>query len=237
MRALVLAALAACSFPTKHPDVTDGPTADASPFGCVGQPPQTTAPAQIRISGQALDLGTGVPGANLVVSGILESGGSVFTTTTDASGAFATVVDTGGTALAAHVATKLGTYVPSLFYPAHPFDADVAQLPLPMLMPMELTQIGNPADTALVELVLGDCLGARLAGCTLAIQPAPQLIEYTKGGVLSTTATSTDETGYVLVYGQPGGTATFQATCPNGALRTATVGISTSSTYFILLEP
>jgi len=237
MRALVLAAVAACSFPTKHPGVADGPTADASPLGCVGQPFPTTAPAQIRISGQALDFGTGVPGANLGVSGILETGGAVFTTTTDAAGNFSAVVDTGGQALAAHVATTLGTYVPSLFYPAHPFDADVAQLPLPMLTAMELPQVGNPADTALVELVLGDCLGKSLAGCTLAIHPAPQLVEYTTDGKPNPAATATEQSGFVLVLGQPGGTATFQATCPSGPLRPVTLEIATNTTYFILLEP
>jgi hypothetical protein len=235
-RALVLAALVGCSFPTKHPDVTDG-ASDATPFGCAGQPFQTTAPLRIRIAGQALDFGTGVAGANLEVSGFLESGASVFTTTTDAKGDFSTVVDTGGDALAAHVATMQGLYVPSYFYPAHPFDADVADLPLPMLTSEELTQIGNPADTALVQLVLGDCLGARLEGCTLAIQPAPKLIEYTKNGVLSPSATTTDATGYVLVYGQPSGAARFEATCPTGPLRTAELAILSSSTYFLLLEP
>ncbi len=235
-RALALAALAACSFPTKHPDITDAPI-DAGPFSCAGQPFPTTAPSRIRISGQALDFGTGVAGANLEVSGVLESGGLVFTTTTNAQGEFSTVVDTGGTALAAHVATMLGTYVPSYFYPAHPFDGDFADLPLPMLTPAELTQIGNPTDTALVQLVLGDCLGARLRGCTLAIGPAPQRIEYTLNGVLSPSATSTDDTGYVLVYGQPSGAATFEATCPDRALRTVEIGILTTSTYFLVLGP
>ena len=230
-----LAALAGCSFPEKHPG--DGPAADAGPFSCAGQPFPTRAPAQIRIAGQALDFGTGVAGADVKVSGILESGGTAFATTTDATGNFSAVVDTGGAALAAHVATALGTYVPSYFYPAHPFDGDVADLPLPMLTMMELAQIGNPADTALVQVVVGDCLGARLAGCTLAIAPAPQQIEYTIDGALNPAATATDRTGYVLIYGQPEATATLTATCPTGPLRPAIIAIARSATYFVVLEP
>jgi hypothetical protein len=238
MRGAVLAAaLAACSFPTKHPGADDAGSVDArTPFGCKDLPFGMTAPAQILISGQALDLGTGVPATGTRVTGMLDAGASVFTSTVDATGGFSAIAETGGHALAGYVVTTAGTYVPSYFVPSHPFDSDTVT-PLPMLTSMELTQIGNPANTALAELILGDCLGAGLEGCTLAIAPAPQRIVYSKNGSPDATATATDSTGYVLVYGLRPGTASFTATCPSGPLRASSLAIAASSTYFIRLEP
>jgi len=238
MRGAVLAiALAGCSFPTKHPGADDGGTADAeTPFGCKGLPFGATAPAQIVISGQALDLGTGVAAAGTSVTGMLDAGSPVFTRTVDAGGSFSAIVDTGGHALAGYVVTAAGTYVPSYFFPAHPFDRDT-MTPLPMLTAAELTQIGNPAGTALAELILGDCLGTGLEGCTLAITPPPQRIEYSKNGTPDPTAIATDATGYVLVYGLTPGTVSFLASCPSGSLRASSLAIAMTSTYFIRLEP
>jgi hypothetical protein len=243
MRVLAFAlALAGCSFPTKHPSTDDAGSADAgsadaeTPFGCMGLPFGTTAPAQIMISGQALDLGTGVAATGTSVTGTLDAGGSLFTRTVDATGSFSAIVDTSGHALAAYVVTTAGTYVPSYFVPAHPFDRDT-ETPLPMLTAMELTQIGNPANTALAELILGDCLGTGLEGCTLAITPTAQRIEYSKNGTPDPTAIATDATGYVLVYGLQPGTVSFMASCPSGPLRASSLVIAANSTYFIRLEP
>jgi hypothetical protein len=237
LASVALAALAACSFPTKHPGADDAGMADAAtPFGCRGQPFGTTAPPQIMLSGQALDLGTGDPAAGTTVTGMLDAGGMLFTRAADATGSFSAIVDTHGQALAGYVVTTAGTYVPSYFYPAHPFDADTVT-PLPMLKPAELTQIGNPAGTALAELILGDCLGTGLSGCTLAITPVPQRIVYARNGAPDPAATATDMTGYALVYGVPPGTVSFQATCPSGALRPSSIAIAASSKYFIRIEP
>jgi hypothetical protein len=235
----LLVALAACSFPTKHPGADDAGTADAAtPFGCRGQPFGTTAPPQITIAGQALDLGTGDPAIGTTVNGTLDGGGALFTRTADLTGSFSATIDTQGQALAGHVVTTAGTYVPSYFYPAHPFDGDTAA-PLPMLKLMELAlpPIANPPDTALAQLILGDCLGTGLSGCTLAIAPAAQRIVYARNGAPDSTATATDPTGYVLVYGVPPGQVSFVATCPSGALRRASIAIATNSTYFIRIEP
>lgn len=238
-------ALAACSFPTKHPGADDAGTPDAAtspdaatPFGCRGQPFGTTAPAQITISGQALDLGTGDPAIGTTITGALDVGGALFTRTADLTGSFSALVATQGKALAGHVVTTVGTYVASYFYPAHPFDGDTVA-PLPMLRPMELAlpPIANPANTALAQLILGDCLGTGLSGCTLAITPAPQRIVYARGGAPDPAATATDATGYALVYGVPPGPVSFVATCPSGALRPTSIAIVANSTYFIRIEP
>jgi hypothetical protein len=190
------------------------------------------------ISGQALDLGTGVPAASTTVTGVLDAGGALFTRATDATGSFSVVVDTHGQALAGYVVTTAGTYAPSYFYPAHPFDGDTAT-PLPVLEPKELTDppISNPPGTALAQLILGDCLGAGLSGCTLAIAPVPQRIVYARNGAPDPTATATDATGYVLVYGVPPGNGSFLATCPSGALRPSSIAIAADATYFIRIEP
>ena len=231
-----LGALAACSFPTKHGSAGDAAIDAETPFGCKDLPFGTRAPAQIMISGQALDLGTGVPAEGTAVNGMVDTGGSVFMRTTDASGNFSALIDTGGNALAGYVVTTAGTYAPAYFYPAHPFDRDTVT-PLPVLTAMELTQVGNPLNTSLAQLILGDCTGIGLEACTLSIGPAPQRIEYSRNGTPDTTATATDATGYVLVYGLVPGTVTFQATCPSGPLRAATLSIVGNATYFIRLEP
>ncbi|HEY1553198.1 MAG TPA: hypothetical protein VGF94_00115 [Kofleriaceae bacterium] len=245
MRLTIVLALAACSFPTKHPGATgdgggdggsDGLVPDASPFGCTGQPFGTTAPPEIMIQGNASDLGLGTAQSGLAVDGMLDAGGMFFTATTDSNGNFGTVVDTTGAAQAGYVVTEAGANVPAYFYPAHPFDAD-SVVALPTLTMMELGQVGNPAGTALVELILGDCLGTALAGCTIAITPAPSLQEYTKDGTPSLTATSTEANGYVIAYGIAPGTASFQATCPTGPLRATSISLVADSTYFIRIEP
>jgi hypothetical protein len=231
-----LAALAACSFPTKHGGTGDAGIDAETPFGCTGLPFGTRAPAQIMISGQALDLGTGVPAAGTAVAGMLDTGAAVFTRTTDASGNFSALLDTGGKALAGYVVTTAGSYAPAYFYPAHPFDRD-SVTPLPVLTAMELTQVGNPANTSLAQLILGDCPGMGLEACTLAIVPTPQRIEYSRNGTPDTTATATDATGYVLVYGLVPGMVTFQATCPSGPLRETSLNVVGNATYFIRIEP
>lgn len=231
-----LAALGACSFPTKHGSAGDAGIDAETPFGCTGLPFGTRAPAQIMISGQALDLGTGVPAEGTAVAGMLDTGASVFTRTTDASGNFSALVDTGGKALAGYVVTTAGSYAPAYFYPAHPFDRDTVT-PLPVLTAMELPMVGNPANTSLAQLILGDCTGMALETCTLAIAPAPQRIVYSRNGAPDTSATATDATGYVLVYGIMPGMVTFQATCPSGPLRATTLNIVANATYFIQLEP
>jgi hypothetical protein len=235
---VAVVALGACSFPTKHPDGDAGTADAATPFGCQGAPFGTTAPAQIMMSGQALDLGTGVAAAGTAVTGVLDAGGALFTGTTDASGSFSALVDTHGKALAGHVVTTAGTYAASYFYPAHPFDRDTV-VPLPMLEPAELEQppISNPTGTALAQLILGNCLGAGLAGCTLTVTPAPQRIVYAINGKPDPTAAATDATGYALVYGVVPGPAQFAASCPTGPLRPSSIAITASSTYFIQLEP
>ena len=234
---ICIALATACSFPEKHP-TGDGGTADAAtPFGCAGRPFGTSAAAQIMISGQALDLGTGVPGANIEVRGVLDSGTTLFTRTTDSTGSFSALVTTGGTALVAQIVTTAGAYVPSYFIPAHPFNDD-AMTPLPVLTPAELVQVGNPANTALAQFILVDCLGNRLEGCTLTMTPAPQRLLYARNGMPDPAATSTDRTGYVLVYGLPPGTASFTATCPqHGDLRPTSRPVVGDSMYFIAIGP
>jgi hypothetical protein len=243
MRTALLLAIAACSFPEKHAGPGDGSIAiDAAPdaetpFGCAGMPFQTTAPPHITISGTALDLGTGAIASGVAVMGTTSSGTSVFATTTDGSGNFSSTIETGGAAVDAYVVTSAGTYAPSYFYPAHPFDGDMLA-PLPMLTPSELTEIGNPVGSGFAQLLLGDCIGNGLGSCTLDVTPAPQLVEYSKNGKPDMTATSTDSTGYVVVYGLvAGGSSSFTATCPTGALRPSSVPIVPDSTYFIELEP
>ena len=236
MRVVVLVALAACSFPEKHPGIADAAPDAETPFGCVGLPFGTTAPAQIQISGTAADLGTGVVANDLVVMGMLDAGGSVFTQTTDATGSYSAVVETNHTAIAGYVVSTAGTYVPSYFYPSHPFDGNTTA-PLPTLTAQELGTVGNPAGTALAQLILGDCVGTPLQGCTLAVTPTPMLVEYSINGHPDVTATATDNTGYVLVKGATPGTVTFDATCPTGQLRSTAIALVADSTYFIELEP
>jgi hypothetical protein len=241
MRAALLVAIAACSFPEKHAGPSDGSIAvDAAPdaetpFSCGGMPFQTTAPAHITISGAAIDLGTGAIAANVPVTGVAGSA-TVFSTTTDGSGDFSSVIATGGAAVAAYVVTSGSAYAPSYFYPAHPF-VDDAMTPLPMLTPSELATL-NPAGSGFAQLLVGDCLGNGLAGCTVEVTPAPELVEYSKNGKPDPTATSTEASGYVLVEGLvAGGSSSFVATCPTAVLRAASVPIAPDSTYFIELEP
>jgi hypothetical protein len=242
MRALAMLALAACSFPAKNRVDGGGDDADvnvdaATPFGCSGRPFGMHAPPEIAISGSALDFGLGTPIASTGVSGTFDIGGSVFTTTTDNAGNFSTVVATNGNALTAHVELSAGTYVSSFFYPAHPFDADTIT-PLASYTPAELAQVGNPDNTALMQMIIGDCTGARLAGCTVNSTPSSQKIEYTTGGILDSTATATDSTGYVLVFGVPPGTVVLAATCPIvGAMRPSSIPITGNSMYFVELGP
>lgn len=240
MRALVLVAVAACSFPEKHRD-GDGGVEDvmidaATPFGCEGLPFQTTAPSVITIDGTAADLGTGVTANGEMVIGTRADQTESFRATTDSLGAFSVDVPTGGVAIDGFVQLAAGTYVPSFYYPGHPFVAD-STIALPVLTMAELPIVGNPAGTALVQFLTGDCLGAPLAGCTIAMNPAPMKLEYSRGGVPTPSAPDTDANGYAIAYGEPAGSVEITGTCPGHPLRTTTISMVGDATYFVILQP
>src|SRR5262249_11115542 len=107
----------------------------------------------------------------------------------------------------------------------------------PVLTMAELGTVGNPPGTAFVQVILVDCLGNRLAGCTISA-PSATKIEYTTGGVLDMTATMTDSTRFVLVPGLDPAKAPPLGTCPTvGAMRAPVVTFAADAMFFLEIGP
>lgn len=244
-----LAALAACSIPTKHPSTqgddgggphdappgsdgatADGPAADArtGPFRCLGQPFPTSAPASVMLGGTVVsESDTPIPGASITIH---HAGTSNFFST-GSDGSWSIGLPTGGTATMADVVAtnSAGSVGEHLYFP-HPLNEDVTGLTLSIISPATYEMIPggaafDPATPVEMAVFVVDCDDHAVQGATVSIAPSVGTICYLDGSGGCGSATSAS--GEAFVYGLP----------PNQALQvTATNSVGPFKTYMIAPE-
>jgi hypothetical protein len=214
-------ALSACSFPTKSLDVE-------TPFGCLGQPLPTTAPARVTIAGDVQDPYQGIPIANASLQGFL-SGSTVplFTTSTDANGNFSQGQGTGGVPTDAYLHITANGLLDDLVYPPVPVASSI-HVDTQVFTATELGTLAmlggvtpDPAKAQMLVVVV-DCNDVPLAGATVTTVPAGTT-RYLVNKQPSATAVMTDASGAAFVYNIPPSTTQINATVSGMTLRSHSV--------------
>jgi len=223
--AAVLASLTACSIPEKHiTDATERPVGE--PFGCLGDPPASTAKDPLTIAGTLIDSFHTQPLAGAAVEGFVAvSTTPFFTTTSDSTGRFSHSQGVGGVPLAAYVRASSNGYLQSYFYPATAI-ADDVDLTIQMLSAMDLATIVRIAgieslEPGKVNMIVSvvDCNGNPVAGATVTTTPAGT-VRYFANTAPSPTSIATDaKTGAALVANIPASNTTISATVSGMTLR------------------
>ncbi len=207
MRALVLCALAACTYPDK---IYEGP------FTCLGAPPPTTAKQLVAVSGHVVEPSNLTPISGAMVALQNAQMSSLFMTTTDATGSFSFTFNTNGTPAVgfdvfASASGRLSTY----YYEPFPITDDISA-DLAVLSSQEAAQLamggGVQIDTThgAALVTVRDCNGTALANATVTASLG--VVKYFNGVQPSMTATATDVGGVALIAQVPPGPLTLSAT-------------------------
>lgn len=222
MRALVLAlVIAGCSFPEKELVAADAPGA---PFACLGMPLPSTADMQVTISGTVADPFTGsiLPGA-AIEGFIVGVPTPIFTSTSDATGAFTHDQGTGNVPRNAYLKATLNGYIDTYLYPGvpivHDYSASVqllTQSDVMTLAQVSMVTIDPMKGNLLVAVV--DCNGMPLSGATITTTPAGT-VRYFVDGTPNTMAVATDMSGIAFVANVTAGNTTLAATVSGMTLR------------------
>jgi hypothetical protein len=218
----VIGTLTACSIPEKQ--LVSGL---GEPFGCLGDALRTTTETEpVKIAGTLVDPFMASPVAGAAVEAFLVGTSSpIFTTTSDANGAFSRQQGFGGMPRNAFLRASPNGYLPSYFYPAVPIAGDV-NLAIQMLAAEELATITmiaginqlDPGKTNLFVSVI-DCNGAPVEGATVATTPAGT-VRYFADKMPSQTSIATDAiTGSALIANIPVSNTTISATVNGLTLR------------------
>lgn len=212
MRALVLCALAACSYPEKV--LIDAPGA---PFGCINTPLPATADNPVTIGGTTTEPFTLTPIANTAVSAQLPGIQTpIFVAHSDATGAFHQRQATGGQPLDAYFVATSNGYATTYYYPSRPITHDI-DYPIVLLTSSDAAtlsgafQITFDPGKAQALMTINDCNGTPVAGAVVTTTPAGT-VRYFNGVQPSATATSTDNQGVVMVANLPPGNVIINAT-------------------------
>ena len=213
MRAVGLwavSALAACTYPEKEL---------STPFGCLGDPPPTTAASIVNLQGVVVEASQQAPLADVSVR-LLDRNMSPITgpLTTDASGRASFSLTTGGVPvervyLSATATGRVTTFQTNV---RHIADDVVIAIGLASTIQRDALAtgaLGRPftPGTGVVLLFVTDCNDKRLANATLTSVPAGD-VRYFEGVMPSITATATDAAGVAMVANLPPGMVTLTAT-------------------------
>jgi hypothetical protein len=221
LRIMLVVALGACSIPEKH--LSD---AAGGPYECLGQPLPSTADAKITISGHVSDPFTGNPINGGAVEGYLVGvPSSIFTTTTDATGAFAHDQGTGGVPRNAYLKMTANGFLDAYFFPSAPLAHSMVQDRLTQMTSSDIQTIGQVANVTIdptkvqLVVVVVDCNGNAVPGATISTTP-PGTIRYFEAATPSATAVATDSmTGAALVANLAPSNTTINATVQGMTLR------------------
>ena len=256
--ALLLLVLGACggssstSADAAPPDAHVGPDApppDATtPFGCLGMPLPTTAPATITIAGtteEIKNLATAGLAGTTVTAFKVAGDMQVATTTSASDGTYSMTASTGGVPLDGYVLghhADVGStkYYDDYLYPPHALFGDETSGVILMLTPQTLglitglvNQTQDPAKGMLGLIVL-DCNGTPLANAVVTTEPAAT-VYYDQNGLPTTPdkAMMTDTDGRAYILNLPPGVVTVHATVGTMVLRshmvTARAGVVTTT--------
>ena len=211
MRALILCALAACSYPEKE-----------YAFSCVGAPPPAAVPTVVRLLGTTIDAGSSMAVPGVMVT--LEENTSPFQgpVTTTQSGSFSFSLQTTGTPVdGLDLHAQIPGFADTYYYPAHPVTGDFAA---------SLALVSDPQQAALAMgfgitldagsgqalFTVNDCDGIALPGATVTATSGT--VHYFAGIMPAPTAMATDPGGVVLVANMTPGPVTITATADGHVL-------------------
>jgi hypothetical protein len=219
MRALLaVIAVGACTFPDKVLE-------QSTPYGCLGQPLPTTAPARVTIAGIVEDRYQGVPIPNAALQAFLTgSTVPVFTVQTDATGKFSMGQGTGGTPVDAYLHATANGFLESYLYPAVPVAESSTMLDVQTFTATELGTLAMLAGETLdptkaqILVIVVDCNDMPVEGAVVATQPAGD-VKYLVSSRPSPTAIATDASGAAFVFNVPPSATTINATVSGMMLR------------------
>jgi hypothetical protein len=214
-------AAAGCSFPEKQLVAGDAP---GGPFECLGTPLPSTADMQVTIGGTVTNpfSGNKLPGAS-VQAFLVGVPAAIFTTMTDANGAFSHDQGTGNVPRNAYLKTTLNGYLDTYFYPAvpivHDYTTDIQlQTTADLTTLAMVAQVTVDATKGQLLIIVTDCNGTPLSGATITTTPAGTT-RYFVEGAPSPTAVATDMSGVAYVANLPAGNTTLNASVAGMALR------------------
>jgi len=196
MRALILIALAACTYDEK---IFEGP------YSCVGARPPATAPQLVTLGGTVRDPENLSPViAASVQLQTAPTGSVIASTVTDLNGHFSFDVNTNGapvTGLDIHISAT--GFVDSYYFPSRPIAADIELDIVSLLTTSEASTLFSDAGLTMTSgdghilMSISDCNEMPLPGGTLASAPAGT-IRYFNGIIPAQSATMTGPGGVVL---------------------------------------
>jgi hypothetical protein len=216
--------------------------------GCGGDdgPVEMTAPAMITItgtstarSGLSTSMGVGV----MITAYRNGSDTPVAMTTTDSSGNYSLVIETGGKALDGYLKGTLATYMDSYLYPPAIVDADLDGASMNMITPATMDLLANTlcgADqttaTGAIAVIVLDATEMAVAGATVDSSPAATKVCYNANGVPSRNATTTATDGVAYMFNVTG-QATVSATKTGSTFSSHAVNARAGTFTTTLIQP
>jgi hypothetical protein len=203
-----------------------GTDADLS---CSGDELPSTAVDPLDIAGEVRGVGvgtlTGVDVEAYAVDGdtLLDSDTSI------AGGAYALSLDTGGTPLEAYLFASEDTYLDQYVYPPVPLFVD-SPFDIALITPTMRDNIADAgdvdleADTGLLSALILDCNLEPIAGAVVTTNPAGE-VRYLVNGAVSDTATTTDDSGIVVILNLTPGDVEIDAEVAGESLREHTLNV------------
>jgi len=202
----------------------DGGDAAPDPFGCLGQPLPTTAPATVTVSGIVVAPDQTPVDAVALDAFVGASATPAATTTSNATGAFTFDLSTGGTPVDGFIQGSKAGFIDTFYYAPVPLAASTTRATILISTPSTFSTIAALAqvvpDPTMGTVVIGvvNCQAAPVEGATVTVQPAGTT-RYLRNNVPNVLATATDATGLALVFNVPAGAATVGASFGGLTLR------------------
>ncbi len=189
------------------------PDAAPTPYGCLGQPLPTTAPATITLSGTTVQVSgsSTAPLAGVSVDAFVgASATAAASTTSSGTGTYSVGVSTGGAPVDAYLRAQKSGELDMYLYAAVPLakDGPNATLVLVKQSDFDFLAIGagvtQSGSKGFVTVIVIDCLGNAVSGATVTATPSSgTTIRYLAGGQPSKTAVSTDASGTAMIFNAP----------------------------------
>lgn len=206
-----------------------GGSGGGGPFGCLGDPLPSTAPAMITVGGKSVTVGLNgqSPLGNVTIEVFQGTSTTPITSTTsNAMGDYSVNLTTGGTPLDGYLKGTIATYKDTYVYPPYPLAADVdnaaalliTQSTFNLLQGLSGAQSQNAAN-GFIGVLVTDCDQNPVAGATVTSNPPGTDVKYNQGGIPAAAATSTDTDGLAYIFNVPAGMVTVDAVAQGNSLR------------------
>jgi hypothetical protein len=213
-------------------------------FSCSGATLPTSAPATITITGQTFDEGqTATPLGGVAVAAFSRSGTMLAMTTSDSMGNFTLSIATLGAPVDGYLRGTKSGYRETNVWPAVPWSASTNVGEVALLQPLTETLLAALVGISIDQMKgqifvnISDCKDINISGATGSSSPAGSNTFYIAGGTPSTTATSTDSEGSLLIANVPAGNATISAQSGTQALRNVVVVSKANVVTTVSVQP